>query len=230
MEWLRVTLSMYRRVLLRAGELSLRNWPVAATAFVYAAIMWFGAQVAMSLGIAGGLVLNLVSAACVSSFLYLMEMIVRTSKASFEEFQRSFGVYLWDVVRVWFIVWIFFMLVTPALLQLPQGMVLLRCIHLAGFIFFNAVPELIYLGRDSSLGLLVESYRFVSANWLEWLPVAVLSALIYVLMPNALDYSAGLMLFLIPLFYVVMVVRGLLFLELHNSTYRGRLFKFRAGG
>ena len=168
MEWLFVTLALYRRVFSRAATLAVKNWPVMGSVFVYTAVMSIATYLAMALGMLGGFVLSLVWAACVGSFLYLVEMMVRTNRVTLEDFRRSFGMYLWDVVGVTFIAWLFFTFATPAIAQMPQGFVILLCIKLAIVVLFNAVPELIYLGHHSSVQLLSESYAFVAANWIEW--------------------------------------------------------------
>jgi hypothetical protein len=231
-EWIAVTLSMYRRVFARAAALAAKNWPVLASVFVYTAIMRVTGVAVGLMGLVGGFVLSLVWAACVSSFLYLVEMIVRTSKVTLEDFQRSFGAYLWDVVGITFLAWLFFTLATPALAQMPQGRLILLFVQIAIFVLFNAVPELIYLGHYSAVALLSESYNFIAANWVEWFPANIAAAaLVYgvAAIPvagvavYAQDAVVGL------LIYFVMVMRGLLFLELRDSTYRGRAFKYRAG-
>ena len=233
MEWLLVTFAIYRRVFARAAVLAARNWPVMATVFVYSTILGVTAKVAGQLGMAGGFIISLVWAACVGSFLYLVEMIVRTSKVTMDDFRNSFGAYLWDVVGISFLSWIFFSIATPALLQLPQGFLILLCVQLAVFVLFNAVPELIYLGHHSSFALLAESYAFVSANWIEWFPANIAAAiLLYALDGLPLDGPAALVqsALLGLLIYFLMVMRGLLFIELFDSTHRSRLFKYKMGG
>src|SRR5574337_1005304 len=97
MEWFLITLRIYRNVFTRAGSLAAKNWPVLGSVFAYSAIMSLATWVAILLGIIGGFVLSFVWAACIGSFLYLVEMIVRTSKVTLEDFRRSFGMYVWDV-------------------------------------------------------------------------------------------------------------------------------------
>jgi hypothetical protein len=124
------------------------------------------------------------------------------------------------------------MLLVPAILQLPQGMVILSCVLLAAFVFFNAVPELIYLGRAPVLSLFGESYQFIANNWIEWLPANLVAAALLWLVASlpADGVGAVLSLFLTPLLiYFAMVMRGLLFLELSSTSRRGRLFRYRAG-
>ena len=232
MSWLTITLALYRRALRRAAELTLRNWPVLGSLFVYAAVMSAATVLAAALGIVGGFLLSLVWAACVGSFLSLVEMIVRSGRVTLDDFRRSAGVYVWDVVGVTFVLWIAFQLLTPALATIPQGRMLLLGLMLIVLVFFNAVPELIYLGRCSSLELLGESYAFIGENWIEWFPLTVvLGALVLAL--DALPVTPLLewpkLAAVALLVYYTMVVRGLLFLELHGSTRRSRAFRHRMG-
>ena len=232
MSWLTVTLALYRRTFARAVGLTLRNWPVLGTVFVYAFVMGLAATIAPQLGIIGGFLLSFVWAACVGSFLYLVEMIVRTSRVTLEDFRRSAGAYLWDVVGVTFVVFVAFRLLVLVLASSPQGPALLYGLYLVALVLFNAVPELIYLGRCSSLELLRESYVFIADNWIEWFP-ATIALIVLVLAAAALP---------IPIVFVwlhraliallvafAMVVRGLLFLELEGSTRRSRAFRHRMG-
>jgi len=230
--WLTITLALYRRTLRRAAELTLRNWPVLGSLFVYAAVMSAATVLAAALGIVGGFLLSLVWAACVGSFLSLVEMIVRSGRVTLDDFRRSAGVYLWDVVGVTFVLWIAFQLLTPALATIPQGRMLLLGLMLIVLVFFNAVPELIYLGRCSSLELLGESYAFIGENWIEWFPLTVvLGALVLALdaLPLAPLLEWPKLAAVALLVYYTMVVRGLLFLELHGSTRRSRAFRHRMG-
>lgn len=231
LEWLLVTLQIYRHVWARAAALALKNWPVFGSLVVYHLIWTIAATVCLPLGIAGGFVLTIVKAACLGSFLYLVEMIVRTSKVTLHDFRHSFGAYILDVAGVMFLFWIL-TLVSPAIRQLPQGEVILPFLLLAMCILFNAVPELLYMGHYSPTALLSESYQFITENWIEWFP-ATLAAIIIMYGISALplrgvtvyaqDAALGLVL------YFAMVMRGLLFIELHGSTHRGRAFKYRMG-
>jgi hypothetical protein len=231
-EWLSVTLQIYRRATSRAATLALRNWPVLGSVFAYSAIVTVAANFAVLLGIMGGFLLSLVSAACMGSFLYLVEMMVRTAKVSWEDFGRSFSAYLWDVIGVMFILWIFQLVAVPVLLQSPQGGLILLCIHIAMLVFFNAVPELIYLGHHRAMELLAESYRFVADNWIEWFPPNIILMVgffaIWRLRPSS-TMAAVLQTAALALFgYFSMVLRGLLFIELAGSSRRGRAFRYRS--
>lgn len=233
MEWFAVTLGIYRNVFTRAAALAVNNWPVLGSVFVYSAIMTLTAEVAGFTGILGGFLISLVWAACAGSFLYLVEMIVRTSRVTLSDFRRSFGVYLWDVVGVTFVFWIFFQIVRPALLQLPEGYPILLFLDIAIFVLFNAVPELIYMGHYGSLALLTESYSFIGANWIEWFPANLIVAAVLFGVASLPVHGPGVYVkaaLLGLLLYFAMVMRGLLFIELHGSTHRGRAFKHRMRG
>lgn len=231
MDWWIVTWDLYRRVFSRAASLAVRNWPVLFTTFAYSALFQLTTLLAGPLGIFSGILNSLVFAACGSSFLYMIEMMVRTGRVSLADFQRSFGVYLWDVLALSFVAWLVSMFVVPLILSLPQGQVVLLCGLLAAFVFFNAVPELIYIGRSHALALLAESYQFVANNWIEWLPAnAAAALLLWVVATLPLDGMWALVpAVLTPLvLYFAMVMRGLLFLELSSTSRRGRLFRYRA--
>jgi hypothetical protein len=231
-EWLVVTLRIYRKVFSRAAVLAVKNWPVLGSVFVYGAICMVAATLCLPLGIAGGFLLTLIKAACLGSLLYLVEMIIRTSKVTLDDFRRSFGPYLWDVVGIMFLFWIVGLL-RPAFLQLPQGEVILLFVYLAIFVLFNAVPELIYMGHCSAAGLLSESYEFIAENWIEWFPATLLAVAVMAVVRSLPISGAGVYAqkaALALLLYFTMVMRGLLFIELYGSTHRGRAFKYRMNG
>jgi len=232
-ESLVVTLDIYRRAFTRGAALAVKNWPVLGSVFAYGAILMAGGYFAAFLGIVGGFVFSLLLAACFGSFLYLVEMIVRTNRVNWDDFRRSFGMYLWDVVAVNFALWIFWQVVTPLLQQMPQGHVIVLCIDLLMLVLLNAVPELIYLGHYPLPQLLSRSYQFVATNWIEWFPpnlllLAVLIALwsyTPIGLAERIIQTAVTALFL----YFAMVVRGLLFIELDGSSRRSRIFRHKMG-
>lgn len=230
MEWLTVTAQLYRQVYSNGVQLAAKNWPVLFTVLIYSTVLELGARLVAPFGMIGGFAMSLLFAACVSSCLSLVETIVRTSKATLEDFRSSFGTYLYDVLGVSFVSWIFFTLVTPMIAQSAQGAILLVCLEIAIFVFFNAVPELIYLGRFTVLQLLGESYSFVTENWIEWFPVTLFFLAAFIglsLLPPQIPSLVQSCL-LGALLYLALIVRGLLFLELHGSSRRSRAFRYRA--
>ena len=234
LESVSVTLDIYRRALARGAALAARNVLVLLSVFAYAAILYLGAYLAAFVGLIGGFLMSLLFAACASSFLYLVEMIVRTNKVTWEDFTRSFGVYLWDVVGVSFALWLFWFVATPFLHQMPQGHVAVLAINLVLIVLLNAVPELIYLGHSGVVDLLSRSYQFIAANWIEWFPpnllfLVGLAVLWYMPLGDgqlSLIARAALMSLFV---YFAMVVRGFLFIELDGSSRRARLFRHKMG-
>jgi hypothetical protein len=234
LESLTVTLDIYRRAFTRGGALALRNWQVLLSVFAYAGILYVGGYLAMFVGLVGGFVMSLLISACASSFLFLVEMIVRTNRANWEDFTRGFGVYLWDVVGVSFALWLFWFVATPILQQVPQGHVAVLAINLVLLVLLNAVPELIYLGHSGLVDLLSRSYQFIANNWIEWFPPnLLLMAGLYALWTAPLGDSMAILIGQVALsalyLYFAMVVRGFLFIELDGSTRRARLFRHKMG-
>jgi hypothetical protein len=234
LESVSVTLDIYRRAVARGAVLAARNWAVLLSVFAYAGILYLGGYLAMFVGLVGGFLMSLLFAACASSFLYLVEMIVRTNKVTWEDFTRSFGVYLWDVVGVSFALWLFWFVATPFLHQLPQGHVAVIAINLVLIVLFNAVPELIYLGHSGVVDLLSRSYQFIAANWIEWFPpnlllLAGLAGLWRLPLGEGLLPLIGRVASVALFLYFAMVVRGFLFIELDGTSRRARVFRHKMG-
>jgi len=231
MGWLATTLKLYASVSQRAARISLSNWPVLLSLFAYFAVMGAALPVAYVLGVLGGFLLGLVWAACIASFLYLVERLVRQGHVSWGDFPQSFAPYFSDVIGVLFVLWMLRTILSLALLTNPQALLISAMVQLFVFVFFNAVPELIYLGHHSALDLLSESYKFISENWIEWFPPTLVAGVILYLLMSvpgeglaALGRRALAALFV----YFTMVLRGLLFEELEGSTRRSRAFRFRS--
>jgi hypothetical protein len=129
------------------------------------------------------------------------------------------------------VLWMLRTILSLALLTNPQALLISAIVQLFVFVFFNAVPELIYIGHHSALDLLSESYKFISENWIEWFPPTLVAGVILYLLMSvpgeglaALGRRALAALFV----YFTMVLRGLLFEELEGSTRRSRAFRFRS--
>ena len=208
----------------------MKNWPVAGAVFVYFAVFMLAQPLLAPLGIAGGFLFSLLWSACIGSFLALVEAMVRDGRVTLDDFRGSFGRYLWDVVGISFLFWVFWMIVTPALLTMPNGGTVVLAVQLVVFVLLNAVPELIYLGHHSSFELVTASYAFVSENWIEWFPPNILLAVGWYFLP---ELPASLFLLEAALhalyLFFAMAARGFLFQELAGSTRRSRAFRHRMG-
>ena len=225
--WVRDTAALYARVFRRAGVLALRNWPVGLVVIVYAGILWAVRLLAAPLGIVGGLLLYLTSVACFSSWLSLVEQVMRVGRVRVQDLPAGFTAYFGDLLTVGFLFWGLQLIASFVLAPFPFLQIIFV---LAVFVFLNAVPELVYLGRHAPAELLMESYRFIGENWIEWFPASIvllaLVVAVLALVPTGIvaDALVGILL------YFGMIVRGLLFLELATSGRRAREFRRRAAG
>jgi hypothetical protein len=238
MQILRVTLWIYATALMRAFDCVRKNLVVSLAPLAYSLVLSAAAMIALPLGILGGFLLGLVSQACISSGLYLVKNIIDSGKTDFNDFARGFTVYLWDLITISFILWIPMRLAGMALATVPNGPIIYFCIQIALYILLNPVPELIYQSRTSGLELLGASYNFIVENWIEWLIPNILLAIGgYALLrlfesllfglPAFIQlflYSFGLGLFLT----YMMTFRGFLFADLHGTTRRSRIYRYKA--
>lgn len=240
MKLLRATLWIYAGALARSWQCATKNWIVSFAPLAYGVIFSLAATLALPLGILGGLILGLVSQACLSSGLYLVKNMVESSRATFNDFLNGFTAYLWDLLTIAFILWIPLRIVSMVLATVPNGGLIYFMIQFALFVLLNPVPELIYQSRVSGLELLGASYNFIVENWIEWLvPNIVLAMVGYALLnllgivliglPGFLQTLAVSFAFGLCLTYV-MAFRGFLFAELHGTTRRSRIYRFDARG
>ena len=229
---------MYLTALTRSWDCVRRNWVVSLAPVAYGIILAVIASLVAPFGIVGGLLFSLASQACVSSALFLIKNMVESNKADFNDFLNGFTIFLWELLGIAFILWIPLRLAATGLATVPNGALIYFLIKLALYILLNAVPEFIYQTRASGLELISASYNFIVENWIEWLiPNIVLFAAGYFLLdwiePVLFDLPGFLALFLysfivgLGLTYV-MTFRGFLFAQLHGTTRRSRLYRYKA--
>jgi hypothetical protein len=238
MKMLQVTLWIYRTAFQRSWQSVRKNWVVSFAPVVYGIVLTVVASLVAPLGIIGGFIYSLVSAACASSGLFLVKNMVESGKANFNDFLNGFTVYIWDVITISFILWIPMRVAAMGLVSVPNGALLFFLLRLGLFILLNAVPELIYQSRTSGLELIGASYNFIVENWLEWLIPNLLCAVAgYFLLDlfESVIFSlpAYLELFLHALFLGLglayfMTFRGFLFAELYGTTRRSRMYRYNA--
>jgi hypothetical protein len=173
-------LKLYGRVAAKALRQALRAWPVALVLLVYTVLMQVATAALGRLGLVGGFIAGFVIAALISSYLHLLSLAVAGRAISFGDLRQSFGARFWDVVSVLFALWIIELGVGMLTGGMgPRGQIVVALVGLAMAVFFNPVPELIYLGSSRSFSLLGEAGRFISAHWPEWLaPNLVIAAVV----------------------------------------------------
>src|SRR5881628_3891589 len=208
--WLRDTAGLYARVFRRGAGLALRNWWVGLVVIVYDVLLGIVAVVTAPLGVVGALLTYLALVACFSSWLALVAQVIQTGRIRLEEVPTSFATYFGDLLNVGFVFWGLQLIWTYVLAPFPFLQIVFG---LAVFVFLNAVPELVYLGRHAAAEVLVESYRFIGENWVEWFPANLFLVgcvlIVFVLPegPLGIVFAAAMALVL----YFGMIVRGLLF-------------------
>ena len=229
---------MYANAFWRSWECAARNWVVSFAPVAYGIILAVIASLVAPLGIVGALLFSLASQACVSSGLFLIKNMVENNKADFNDFLNGFTVFLWELLGIAFILWIPLRVLSMGLATAPNGALIYFLIKLALYILLNPVPEFIYQTRASGLELISASYNFIVENWIEWLiPNIVLFALGYFLLELLEPLLFGLPGFVALFLYAFiaglaltyfMIFRGFLFAQLHGTTRRSRLYRYKA--
>ena len=227
--WIGDTLALYARSFRRGAVLAVRNWPVGLVVVLYGALLGVVSQIAAPLGLAGGFLIYLALLACASSWLSLVAEVIRSGRVRLGDIPSGFAAYLNELLVAGFLLWGLSLVGKLVLGPFPFLYIVFRLAVLA---FFNALPELIYLGRHAGTDLLVESYRFIGENWIEWFPANILLGLCVL---GASQLPAGPYGVVVAgavgiVLYFAMIVRGLLFLELATSSRRAREFRRRAAG
>jgi hypothetical protein len=184
-------LKLYARLAGNAIRLALRGWPAAIALFVYAVVFQLAGSLLGQLGMIGGFVVGFVMAFLISSYLHLVSLAVAGRPIRLPDLRESFGARFWDVVSVLFALWVIelglgFLTSSAG----SRGEIVMVLVGLAMAVFFNPVPELIYLARGQvrSFALLGAAGRFISAHWPEWLGPNVLIAAV-ILAPAGLIQS-----------------------------------------
>ena len=238
MEQIKALVWIYKTCLIRTVELVRENLGIIFAPIAYGFVLSAAALLLAPLGFIGGMILGVVLAACASSGLYLIENVVRMSKATLQDFTRGFTVYIWDILTLAFIFWIPMRLLAQFAFTTPNGPLLYLAVQILLYVIFNAVPELIYQGRVSGLALLSASYQFIVENWIEWLLPNLLVGIAGYLLRNLVYQLVTPLPFFLQYFLVevafglfltfLMIFRGLLFAELNGTTRRSRVYRYKA--
>ena len=230
MSALTVYLKLYGDCFRKAATAIGKNpWTLLLPSLVLFARAWAG-QLAFSLGILGGIVVTLATAALFSSYLYFAGELVKGGRISGRDLQRSFRAHLWPVVNVFFVVWIATLVLGLVVGENPSGAALLYALTIVAVVALNAVPEVIYL-RESHAGTqtILVSWEFLKAQWIPWFAVNVpLLGALTLIAAYAQVPIVGTV-FLGAALHVVMVFRGNLFQALDRTSHRQRMFLQRVG-
>jgi hypothetical protein len=249
-------LGIYKDVAVLAAKRAAQSWLAALSIPIYALVVFGAAYVAAPIPILGGFIVGLVVAACFGAYLSLLASALDGGKLRLADLKSGLRA-VWDVVSVFFALWIVGLLVGMLKnMAGPKAEAVGGVAALAAAIFFNVVPELIYQSGSRSFALLKESVGFVTENAFAWFPPNLVFAFVILWATNTLSFSApgellmrlaalgsvggvlgfigGSPLWLAPLLialvHYVMVFRGLLFRELTSGSRRMRAFRRRMAG
>lgn len=238
MELFNLMIKYYISTGVRSFKLVKKNMPVMFALVVYSVIINFSSMILRGTYFIGGLILAVITAACMGSYLYLIQSVINSRVVNANDFKYSFRIYLVRVMNTVFYLWIASLLygfLSRALYLSPYGWVVTLVLYIAAIIALNPLPEMIYQTYHQEISLFRAAFEFMKENFWEWMaPNAIILGLLYftignnITLPYSLDfavivrYIAGLFI----LFYA-MVFRGILFRFLNESTRRSRLFKLR---
>ncbi|OFX23544.1 MAG: hypothetical protein A2V77_05435 [Anaeromyxobacter sp. RBG_16_69_14] len=203
-------------------------WTLLLPGLVLFARDW-AARLAYTLGMLGGIVVSLATAALFSCYLHFVGELVQGGRISATDLRRSFGAYLWPVVNVFFVTWIASLLLGLVLRGNPNGAALLYALWIVALVGLNTVPEVIYL-RASHGGVqtIATNWEFLKAQWIPWFAAnvpllgAVTLVAVYVQVPLGETILLG------AAVHVAMVFRGNLFRALDRTSHRQRMFAQRS--
>lgn len=257
---LRATLAIYRDAARDAARALAHNVWIVALPPLYSVIVTAVQALAGPLGLVGGFIIFLATAACVSSILSVLAEAVAHERIRVNELGPGFGRYLSSIATVLFLFWIIELLLTLIVEQNPALAWLGLVVNVGLFLLCNPLPEVVYQGQRDGIGLVDEAVQFMRDNAVEWLlPVALLFvpifaiglreglvAMAHVGATNALGVveltlrawlppmgEIGQFLLLIVasvLLSWIMLFRGFLFRALANSGRRQRVFVARTRG
>ena len=168
----------------RATQGLRRNWRLMIAALAAYVLVHTAGDFLSPYGLAGGLVLGMISIALLSMYFGWIADTVRGQKIVWRDllqFDRGlFSDTLSTAFLLFLITWPFEMMQGAS-----QDVWLLLCLRLGLVIVFNAVPEVVHQRRLDGVSALLNAARFTRDNWIEWfVPLAVLVAPLLVILPS----------------------------------------------
>ncbi len=235
-----------KKVMTKSFKAIQKNPALLGVGVLYVLLLLVGFQVSIIAGFLGGIVMTLVQSALLSSYLFLMNRIIRTGRFKQEDMTDGVRVYfrkIWITLIIVFVAQYGLSLVAQIFgTVLPFAGLIWIIAYCLAIILLNPLPEVIYQKHVDELGTFTYAYGFVKENWIDWfIPNVLLGAVIWVVNTGinmafgaiASGFSIGLGLsFPVVISAIVlqafisysMIYRGLLFHELSTTTRRKRLF------
>ena len=247
---IKATAYIYADCAKSASQNLIKSWPILIGSVAAYFILSFAAWLFFPLGFTGGFLLGAVELALLTYFYSWIRSAVSGDRVWFKELVQCDFALFFDILSVAFILFV----VKYAIHMLIQGMnvdYILLLIQFVIVIVFNAIPEVIYIGKLESFEALKESARFTLENWIEWyIPLIVLLAPILLVVPTGVLAALAQTEELLPIMVIVtswdflgayygrileflgvflgiwfMLFRGALFQELSQGTRRQRIYQ-----
>lgn len=232
--FLLVYLRLYGKCLkLALKGIATNGWTLALPMALIVAYLFLASTIG-SLGLVGGFIFGLLVDAIFSCYLYFTGGTVALQKMTLTELKKSFGVYFWSVIGLFFVLWISRLVLGMVLPRTAQGATIMTALNWLLLIALNAAPEVIYSkGTRGGMDTITTSFRFLQESWIEWfIPNLAIAGVAYLFFTQVMwrlpewsnvpiGLAAG------ALFHLVMVFRGHLFQELDGSSHRQRMFRYR---
>jgi len=231
--FLLIYLRLYGRCLTQAlGGIRKSWWTLGLPMLLLAARVLIGIPLG-ALGLVGGFIFGFAMAALGSCYLYFTGGTVAMQKMTFGELRKSFLVYFWSVIGLFFVIWIANLLLGTVLARNPQGATISTALNLVALVALNPAPEVIY-SKGTRGG--IDTITTCCASWVRTgssvraEPAGAGRGVLGVdprpRVParrarHPSRRAGG------ALFHVFMVFRGHLFQELDGSTHRQRMFRYR---
>ena len=190
-----------------------------------------------ALSIISGILMALIEAALISSFLFVLNNIVQYNRFRWKDVIEGLNYYLWKVYGILFIFFIVNFILSSTLNLIGNIGYLLSLIFQLFIIFaLNPLPETIYLKNYDSRDSILYCIEFIKENFLNWfVPNIVFGACLFFIfnisntnllaisVSNFVPFILELLLISVILSFF-MIYRGHLFKFLSTSTRRKRQF------
>ena len=168
-------LSIYQHALLAAIRALVKNWPLIIGSIGLLLLYNLSARLFGSSGMAGGLVLGLISAILLSVYYSWISASVDRERLKFEDLLAIDYALFSVVINSAFILWIV-TFVAQTLRASQSGEFIYMCISLGLFVGLNALPEVLYRQRTNGMEALADAGRFTRDHSIEWfIPMVLLS-------------------------------------------------------
>lgn len=175
-----------------------------------------------------GYIVDVMSQSLLVSCLY---SVVMGDKLTFKNFLNDWSRFISPIMSVRFLFWI----IEMAISLLTPGMTMLAPI-IAFALYFIKTPmlETIYIGQEVGTQAMVEIFDFLKRNFLQWLPIAIITALVLVqtsvaghMLLSIFNNPRLLLTVIVSLFILafVYIYKGHLYKILYRSNIRSRKFQ-----